>query len=119
MKRWDILVGLGVVGVVAGASLTAFTSVTACNTGSGKCPDKAAVVPGASCSDNKLQCAFDLVTPAVACDGTSSTVETSCTCTDLTWACPSAVECDAGADPGEAGEDASEDAGDEASTHHD
>jgi hypothetical protein len=98
VKRWDLIVALGVVGAVGAASLTAFTAVTACNTGSGSCPDKAAVLPGASCSDNHLQCAFDLTTPAVACDGRSTVIETSCTCTDGRWACPSAVECDSGAD---------------------
>jgi hypothetical protein len=117
VKRWDLVAALGVVGAVAVASLTAFTAVTACNNGTGSCPDKAAVVPGASCSDDNLQCAFDLTTPAVACDGTSTTIETSCTCTDGTWACPSAVECDSGAVEEEAGEEAgSEEAGEEAST---
>ena len=111
MKRWDLVVSLGIVGAVAVASLATFSSVTACNHGNGTCPDKAAVVPGASCSDETLQCAFDLTTPAVACDGTSTVIETSCTCTDGTWACPSAVECDGGAAESEAGEEAGEEAG--------
>jgi len=120
VKRWDLVAALGVVGAVAVASLTAFTTVTACNNGTGTCPDKAGIVPGASCSDDTLQCAFDLMTPAVACDGTTTTIETSCTCTDGTWACPSAVECDSGAAE-EAGEEAGEEeageeAGEEAST---
>ena len=114
MKRWDLVLTLGIVATAAVASLTAFTSVTACNSGNTTCPDKTAVVAGGSCSDENLQCAFDLTTPAVACDGTSAVIETSCTCTDGTWACPSAVECDAGADPAEAGEEAGDDAGEEA-----
>ena len=114
MKRWNLFATLGIVGAVAIGSLTAFTTITACNTGNGTCPDKAAVVAGGSCSDKALQCAFDLTTPAVACDGTSTVIETSCTCTDGTWACPSAVECDAGADHGEAGEEAGEEASTEA-----
>ena len=116
MKRCDLLLGLGVAGAVLVAFLGTFTTVTACNGGSGSCPDKAGVVPGDSCSHDKLQCAYDLMTPAVACDGTTTTIETSCTCTDGTWACPSAVECDSGAAE-EAGEEAgSEEAGEEAST---
>jgi hypothetical protein len=117
VKRWDLVVGLGVVGAVLVAFLGTFSAVTACNSGGGSCPDKAGVVPGGSCSDDKLQCAFDLMTPAVACDGTTATIETSCTCTDGTWACPSAVECDSGTAE-EAGEEAgSDEAGsDEAST---
>ena len=109
MKRWDLIEALGVVGAVGVASLTAFTAVTACNTGSGSCPDKAAVLPGASCSDNHLQCAFDLTTAGVACDGTSTVIETSCTCTD-----------EAGGDDGgdaAISEDAAADAADEADAH--
>jgi hypothetical protein len=125
VKRWDLVVTLGIVAAVGVASLTAFTSVTACNSGNTTCPDKTAVVAGGACSDENLQCAYDLSTPAVACDGTSAIIETSCTCTDGTWACPSAVECDAGAaDPGEAGDEAGDEAaagdgGDEASPDED
>jgi hypothetical protein len=114
VKRWDVLVGLGVVGAVTIAMLGTFTSVTACNSGTGSCPDKAAVVPDGPCSDDKLQCAYDLMTPAVACDGTTTTIETSCTCTNDHWVCPAAVECDSGVAE-EAGEEAgSEEAGEEA-----
>jgi hypothetical protein len=96
----DDEIGRRIIGAVTVGALTAFTSVTACNTGNGTCPDKAAVVPGGSCSDNDLQCAFDLKTPAVACDGTSTVIETSCTCTHGTWDCPPVLDCgEAGAPP--------------------
>lgn len=104
MKHWSLLVTVGVVGFAGLASLTAFTAVEACNSGNGDCPDKVAVVAGASCSDDNLQCAFDLTTPAVACDGTSSVVATSCTCTHGHWSCPSAFECEGGADGGDGGD---------------
>jgi hypothetical protein len=58
---------------------------------------KANVSPSASCGNDNLQCPYTLDQPN--CDGTSSTVSTSCVCTSGAWVCPSAVECpdDAGA----------------------
>ena len=116
MKRSNVVVAIGAMIAVV-ASLVAFSALEACNSGNGDCPEKVAVVPGASCSDEHLQCAFDLTTPAAACDGTSSVIETSCTCTKGNWSCPDAIQCDGGADAAEAGDEAStneggDDAGD-------
>lgn len=86
-----------------------FGAVGACNSGTGDCPRKAAVVAGASCSDEHLQCAYDLTTPAAECDGTSTVIATSCTCTDGTWSCPSATECESGASADDGGAEASPD----------
>jgi hypothetical protein len=77
----------------------------ACNTATGECPAKETIVPGASCTETDLQCAFDLATPSPACDGTSTTIPTSCTCTSSAWACPSPVQCST-----DGGSDASADA---------
>jgi hypothetical protein len=65
----------------------------ACNSGTGDCPQKQSIQPGAPCSDDNLQCAYDLDTPSPACDGTTTTIASSCTCTKGTWSCPSAVDC--------------------------
>ena len=111
MKRWDVIVSLGLVGAVGVGiliALGAVGAVSACNSGTGDCPDKIAIVEGASCSDEHLQCAYDLMTPAVACDGTHTVIATSCTCTDGTWSCPSAVECDSGASADDGGVEASD-----------
>jgi hypothetical protein len=67
-----------------------------CNSGTGDCPPKASIQPGGSCSDDDLQCPYDLSTPSPACDGTTTTIPSSCTCTDGTWACPSPVVCGGG-----------------------
>jgi hypothetical protein len=69
----------------------------ACNTGLGDCPAKETIQPGGSCSDNLLQCPYDLMTASFACDGTSTVINTSCTCTKGTWSCPSPAACDGGA----------------------
>jgi hypothetical protein len=111
MKRSGMLVTIAVIGVAIIASVGTFGAAVACNTGNGTCPDKAAIVPGASCSDEHLQCAFDLPTPAVACDGMSTVIATSCTCTDRQWSCPSAFECEAGTDGGQIVDEASTDGG--------
>lgn len=89
MRRWEVIASLSLLGAVGVG--------VACNSGTGDCPDKTAIVEGASCSDEHLQCAYDRTTPAVACDGTHTVIATSCTCTDGTWSCPSDVECDSGA----------------------
>jgi hypothetical protein len=75
-------------GVVGGA--------VACNE-TGTCPAKGAFAPDASCQDDGLQCAYDLVTPSAACDGTTTVIPSSCMCTSGAWVCPSAWSCDAGA----------------------
>jgi hypothetical protein len=93
---------------IAGALVGAVTVAFACNSGVGSCPDKTAISAGASCSDDNLQCPYDLATPNPSCDGTNTTIETSCTCTSGTWVCPDAVECPA-----------AEDGGDEAATDDD
>ena len=93
----------------------AFLALGACNSGMSDCPAKEAIQPGAACSDDDLQCAYDLSTPAPACDGTTTVLATSCTCTKGTWSCPSAVACPSG-DDGAAGDDAADSStGDDAS----
>jgi hypothetical protein len=94
--------------LIAGA---VFAVLAACNTGTDDCPDKAQITPGAACSDDFAQCAFDLQTPSVACDGTTFTIASSCTCTKGLWVCPSAVECGEDAATDEGG-DATDDGGD-------
>jgi hypothetical protein len=79
----------------------------ACNTGAGDCPAKEAIQPGAACDDDQLQCAYDLPTPSAACDGTTTVIATSCTCTKKAWSCPSPFVCGEGA----AGDDAAKEAG--------
>ena len=90
-------------GAFAAAVAMAFAAAAggACNT-QGSCPAKEIIQPGASCSDDQLQCAFDLATPSAACDGTT-TIPSSCTCTKGAWSCPSAFACEGGA--GDGGED--------------
>ncbi len=69
---------------------------TACSDLGSECA-KAQVSPSASCGNDKLQCPFTLDQPN--CDGTSTSVSTSCVCTGGSWVCPSPVACadDAGA----------------------
>jgi hypothetical protein len=87
---------IGAVALVAVAS-------GACND-QGDCPAKESIAPGAACSDDQLQCAYDLATPSAACDGTSTTIASSCICTKGAWSCPSAYSCEAGpADGGDEG----------------
>ncbi len=52
---------------------------------------KANVAPNASCGNDHLQCPYNLDQPN--CDGTSTTVSTSCVCTNGAWTCPSPVAC--------------------------
>ena len=68
---------------------------------SNDCPAKEQIKPGASCGSSDMQCAYDV--PQTACDGTKSTVESSCFCTDGKWSCPDEWAC----------ETSDEDAGDE------
>ena len=90
----------------------------------GTCPSPASIVPGGSCSGDSLQCAYFLASPSPACDGSSvdGGISTSCTCTDGSWVCPSAVQCSApGGDDGggaeaSSGLDAGNDSGEEDAT---
>lgn len=109
--------------VLVAASLS-LSAVPACNSGAGTCPAKETITAGGACDDDKLQCAFDLVTPAPACDGTNTTVPSSCLCTGKNWVCPDPVACgdaaapedDAGAtDDGQADAPVADDAGTDAS----
>ena len=108
-------------------------AVAACNSGAADCPAQASVQPGAPCTDDNVQCAYSLSSPSPACDGTTTTLASSCVCVDKTWSCPSPVDCggdastadaaeaDAGIDSGlttdapaedsRAGEDSSKDSG--------
>lgn len=78
--------------LAAGAAVGA----AACND-TGTCPTKGSIKPDASCADDQLQCAYDLVTPSAACDGTTTSIPSSCMCTSGAWVCPEAFSCDAGA----------------------
>ena len=95
------------------------TAFGACNQ-EGDCPAKGTVMPGGSCTSDALQCAYDLQTPSPACDGTSTTIASSCTCTSGAWACPSPLSCgdggstEPGPDSGTAGGDSSTPPGDDA-----
>ena len=70
--------------------------IAACSE-SGTCPAKSAIKPDAACTDDQLQCPYDLSTPSVACDGTQTVIPSSCTCSGGTWACPAPVDCSGGA----------------------
>ncbi len=71
-------------------------ALSACND-VGQCPAKEAVTSGGACSGDMLECAYDLATPSPACDGTNTTIATSCVCTKGVWQCPSPVSCESGA----------------------
>jgi hypothetical protein len=80
----------------------------------GDCPAPEAIIPGASCSGDALECPYNLASPSAACDGTSvdGGVATSCVCMSGNWVCPTPVTCmGAGAD---AADDAAPGAGVEA-----
>lgn len=81
-------------------------AVDACND-VGDCPGAGAVAPDGTCTGDMLSCPYDMATASPACDGTNTTISTSCVCTKGKWACPSPVSCpgDATADGG--GRDAS------------
>jgi hypothetical protein len=85
----------------------------ACNSGTGDCPAKQTIQPGAPCSDDNLQCAYDLPTPSPACDGTSTVIPSSCICTSGAWSCPSAISCGDGGGSEGGGDDGSAEAGDD------
>jgi hypothetical protein len=106
--RWlfaPIMLGIGVV-----------SAMGACN-GQGDCPAKGTIVPGASCSGDQLQCAYDVATSSPACDGATTAIASSCTCSNGAWACPPAFDCDSGSagtgDGSSPGDDGSEPVGGE------
>jgi hypothetical protein len=78
---------------LAFAFALAISAPMACNQSeTADCPT-GTIQPGGSCSDDQLQCAYSLSTPSAACDGTSTVIPSSCTCTSGSWACPSPFEC--------------------------
>lgn len=111
--------------VLACAALLA-APLAACND-VGDCPASSQIKPGGSCSGDQLECPYTLQNaPSPACDGTTveGGLQTSCTCTNGTWSCPS-VSCDAstsedaspdGTTPSEAGDAPSSEASPEAAT---
>lgn len=54
--------------------------------GHGTCPPHGLMVNGATCNGDDLQCEREVT--LTACDGTQSTVASSCACTDGKWDCP-------------------------------
>lgn len=75
------------------------------------CPARADIHPGGSCSSSELQCNYDA--PRTACDGTTSSVASSCLCQGGHWSCPDAWTCEAGtADGGEDADATTDDATD-------
>lgn len=70
--------------------------LAACND-VGSCPAASQIKPGGSCSGDNLECPYTLDSPSPACDGTTveGGLQTSCTCQNGTWSCPSPVSCDA------------------------
>lgn len=95
MSLHTVLRALGAAALLTGA-------LGACNDANritNDCPTKDALVSGAACTMRDLQCPFD--TTQTACDGTVTTISTSCVCTanpgaPSTWSCPAPWVCDAG-----------------------
>ena len=54
--------------------------------GRGSCPPHGEMATGATCHGEQLQCPYDVV--ITACDGTTSTITSSCSCENGQWACP-------------------------------
>jgi hypothetical protein len=97
------------------ASIVAFALFSSACNDVGSCPGKETITPGGACSGDSLECAYDLATPSPACDGTSTTIATSCVCTSGAWVCPSAVSCpSAGDDGGAVADGQGEEGGDDA-----
>ncbi len=89
--------------------------LAACND-VGSCPAASQIKPGGSCSGDNLECPYTLASPSPACDGTTveGGLQTSCTCQDGKWSCPSPVSCDAttGDDASQQGDSTTSDGGD-------
>ena len=86
-------------------ALLSWLAACGINSGTGDCPAAASIQPGAGCSDDFLQCPYNLATESPLCDGTKTILATSCTCTKGTWSCPSAVSCEGGGGAADAGAD--------------
>jgi hypothetical protein len=76
-------------------SFIAVASLGACSSLADECK-KATVTPDGTCSEDALQCEYDLQQDN--CDGTFSTVATSCVCTGGAWSCPDPIPCPAPVD---------------------
>ncbi len=59
---------------------------TANCSGRGMCPPHGQMVTGATCYGEQLQCPYGV--SITACDGTTSTIVSSCSCENGKWACP-------------------------------
>jgi hypothetical protein len=81
----SLALGLVFAGLVAGAG--------ACNTGLGDCPATSTIKPNGPCTDDNLECPYDLSSQPASCNGTLTTIKTSCVCTKGTWSCPPPVNC--------------------------
>ncbi len=103
----------GIAFVVAAGLVAALGPLGGCTDLSAACAN-ATVKPGASCQNDSLQCPYSLDQPN--CDGTSTTIASSCVCQQGAWACPSPAACpeptDDGGDDG-ATDDGSSDAADD------
>jgi hypothetical protein len=108
--------------VLAAIAVSGAGALGGCND-VGSCPAPAAITPGGSCSGDSLECAYDLPSPSPACDGTNTTIPTSCVCTKGSWVCPSPVSCEGGSGDDGGGDGATGDAlgdgtgGDDGSTN--
>lgn len=72
----------------------------ACNTGLGDCPATSTIKDKGPCTDDNLECPYDLSSPNPSCDGKTTTIMTSCVCTSGTWSCPSPIDCSVDASAG-------------------
>jgi hypothetical protein len=72
----------------------------ACNTGLGDCPATQTIQADEACTDDNLDCPYDLSSEPASCNGTTTTIKTSCVCTKGTWKCPSPVDCGGGGSGG-------------------
>jgi hypothetical protein len=79
----------------------------ACGDLSSECAS-ATVSPARLCNNDGLQCPYSLDQPN--CDGTFSSVATSCVCQHGAWSCPSAVACEAATNDGGGDDGAADDA---------
>lgn len=66
--------------------------------GHGTCPSHGLMVTGASCHGDQLQCPYEVT--ITACDGTTSSIASSCSCESGQWVCPDPGTPDCSADSG-------------------
>ena len=76
MSRNSTLCILATVGALSSANCS----------GRGSCPPHGQMVTGDTCHGDQLQCPYEVT--ITACDGTTSTVTSSCSCQNGQWACP-------------------------------